>query len=923
MNKLCKRSKEGTSGKLYYSIITAIMTVAIMVTSLVIGNGKVYAATNIGDVVISGVKTPEPASETGKIPAKASDLSIDVSSQCEIDTDINGNINVTEDDESRVLHFINGVCWYNETDHYSLMYGDEFESGKNYSFKVLLKAKDDYSLFKYSYVDSDSDRPHMYINNKSSVWETRARYFIEDDYKDRLIYKHVLAEYSFAFVSDATVTLSLPTDGNHPEEVASVQGKKYQDYMSASNVKWYDSNGNLMTSSDTFVKGNKYKVTMSITSRYGWMLSKDKTNFKTFNGITATNVSIIVLPFYADSVSFELTAGDALKNVTVIIDDPVPGKNVPSKVKSITTSPSGLLTEEDIEKIDISGTWYEADKADATDWKSEVKKITRGKAYKTRALGDVSVYAIEKCLKETNETNITGVADDCVFTLKSASSGATHSFTFADAISLSFKDWYLNFGIIYEYYSKVEVKVDAPVDGNKPTTNAKITGADKNKLKLVEFKSGEEVIWPKVDWRVYNETTTEYDKMKEDESFVAGKKYRVFISIQGQSGCEPNPEGVKYFVNDKETTKDPMDFALKCDFIAVPKVKELKFTIPEPVIGETPGKISIEADVKNAVKKSLIDTLNSTSSWFVSNDGENYEAMKLTDKFEAGKYYKNGALSNWALMILIYRIADNSMYDENYGGGDPIEAKYFVNGKEVDITSESSVAVDFGLLEAPATPEPTKTPEEVTPTPEAATPAPTKAATPTPTASPTPTQAPVPDEGTDLVDTKANAVYTVVSKGNTDASDPEKKENPTIEYKCSENENAKKITIPDTVTIDGITYDVVGVAPKALKGRKKLVSVTIGTKVKYIGKSAFENCPSLKTVNCKSKVLEKIGAKAFYKDKKLVKMTFKTTKLKAKKVGKNAIKGTSSSLVIKVPKKVKKSYLSIFKAKGNKNVKTK
>ena len=52
-------------------------------------------------------------------------------------------------------------------------------------------------------------------------------------------------------------------------------------------------------------------------------------------------------------------------------------------------------------------------------------------------------------------------------------------------------------------------------------------------------------------------------------------------------------------------------------------------------------------------------------------------------------------------------------------------------------------------------------------------------------------------------------------------------------------------------------------------------------------------------------------------------MTFKTTKLKAKKVGKNAIKGTSSSLVIKVPKKVKKSYLSIFKAKGNKNVKTK
>ena len=79
----------------------------------------------------------------------------------------------------------------------------------------------------------------------------------------------------------------------------------------------------------------------------------------------------------------------------------------------------------------------------------------------------------------------------------------------------------------------------------------------------------------------------------------------------------------------------------------------------------------------------------------------------------------------------------------------------------------------------------------------------------------------------------------------------------------------------------------------------------------------------LKTVNCKSGVLYKIGANAFKGDGKLVKIVFKTTKLVKKNVGSNAIKGTSKKLKITAPKSVKKSYQKIFKAKGNKKVKVK
>lgn len=133
----------------------------------------------------------------------------------------------------------------------------------------------------------------------------------------------------------------------------------------------------------------------------------------------------------------------------------------------------------------------------------------------------------------------------------------------------------------------------------------------------------------------------------------------------------------------------------------------------------------------------------------------------------------------------------------------------------------------------------------------------------------------------------------------------------------------KTVRIPNTVTIRDVIYKVTEVGTGALKGNKKMTKLNVGTNVATIGKNAFMNCTNLKTVNLNSTALKKIGVNAFSGDKKLSTITLKTTKLNGKSVGKNALKGTNTRLVIKAPKKKVSSYKKYFKNKGNKSFRVK
>lgn len=242
---------------------------------------------------------------------------------------------------------------------------------------------------------------------------------------------------------------------------------------------------------------------------------------------------------------------------------------------------------------------------------------------------------------------------------------------------------------------------------------------------------------------------------------------------------------------------------------------------------------------------------------------------------------------------------------------------------------------------APAEPTPTPTPTPV-PTPEPSkVPTPQPSKTPAPEPSKTPSQEPAktPENkpakaGTQLSTAEAGASYQVVS---------EDEKQPTVVYTAPADKNVKKITVPATITVGGITYKVESVAPDAFKNCRKLTSVKISAGVQKIGKNAFSGCSKLSSVtigkdvteigagafaNCKAlkkitipAAVTKIGKKAFNKCKKLKTVTIKTKKLKT--VGGSAFKEIAKKAVIKLPKAKKAAYKKLLKKKYDKTTKLK
>lgn len=115
----------------------------------------------------------------------------------------------------------------------------------------------------------------------------------------------------------------------------------------------------------------------------------------------------------------------------------------------------------------------------------------------------------------------------------------------------------------------------------------------------------------------------------------------------------------------------------------------------------------------------------------------------------------------------------------------------------------------------------------------------------------------------------------------------------TVAFAGVSNKKLTKVLIPDTVVINGLKYKVTEISAKALKGNKKVKTVSIGTNV------------------------TKIGKQAFYKATKLANIVVKTKKLKS--VGKNALYGISKKAEIRVPSSKLSKYKKLFKGKGQKS----
>ena len=241
------------------------------------------------------------------------------------------------------------------------------------------------------------------------------------------------------------------------------------------------------------------------------------------------------------------------------------------------------------------------------------------------------------------------------------------------------------------------------------------------------------------------------------------------------------------------------------------------------------------------------------------------------------------------------------------------ECRYMTGGQPVTtyFRNEAPTVPDMSTPAPTPSPTPkafpTTTPKPtVTPSPSpAVTPVPTVTSSPSATPAPTkkPVETPPPDEqftsepGT--IWQIGNAIYTVTeNSGNVKSAE--------YSYALKSPVNLR---IPDTVEIEGETFQVKAVASRALLRSNNVAKVIIGKNVETIGDGTFRECNVLQEVQIGKNVRE-IGSKCFYKSKLLRKITIKSSKIE--NISNKAFAGISSKAVIKVPKAKAAEYRNMI-----------
>ena len=143
---------------------------------------------------------------------------------------------------------------------------------------------------------------------------------------------------------------------------------------------------------------------------------------------------------------------------------------------------------------------------------------------------------------------------------------------------------------------------------------------------------------------------------------------------------------------------------------------------------------------------------------------------------------------------------------------------------------------------------------------------------------------------------KKGTILTVPSKKIKVKVTSSSKKNPTVAVMKITNKKAKKLTIPSTVKVGGVTYKVTAVASQAFKGNKNLTNITIGRGITKIGNEAFAGCKNLKKITVTAGNLTTIRKSAFKGINKKATITVKGTK-KAKTALKKQLKKKSIGYV--------------------------
>ena len=204
---------------------------------------------------------------------------------------------------------------------------------------------------------------------------------------------------------------------------------------------------------------------------------------------------------------------------------------------------------------------------------------------------------------------------------------------------------------------------------------------------------------------------------------------------------------------------------------------------------------------------------------------------------------------------------------------------------DAGVVTKAATATETGIRTYTCTVCHAATTQVIAATGQPATVAPTtEAPTTVQPATEAPTTEAVPQKkGSTVSDKKSGTTYKV-----TNAS----KKNAAVQYTRTKSRKAKAVKVPDTVTVNGVKYQVTSVSTNAFSANKNVETITIGKNIKSLGKNLFK------------------------KNKKLKKIKIYTTQLTDKTVKKGAFNGVGDDVVIQVPKKMLKKYKKLFVKRG-------
>ncbi len=242
---------------------------------------------------------------------------------------------------------IQSVAWYNKTDGYLMMIGDDkFEADKTYTARVRVSAKSGYSF----------NNPTATINEKT------AKVFEVDGY-DKEISLLVTRDFSTPaqqsdpeMITDVNITgVVEPKDGKIPSAKATGE----ENYFIES-VSWYNSTDSAdIKAPDTFEKGKEYYVNIFLRPRAGYRFNYDPKNTDelninaTVNGISANSYNVstyskgeyihINCGFTATEADTEETTAPATETTAPVEETTAPATETTAPVEE-TTAPATETT---------------------------------------------------------------------------------------------------------------------------------------------------------------------------------------------------------------------------------------------------------------------------------------------------------------------------------------------------------------------------------------------------------------------------------------------------------------------------------------------------------------------------------------------------------------------------------------------------